>query len=306
MSAAELAGGFRLADHGDVAKSDRGPLPPPDPALPEDTQRLTLLAAADPVGDAASGVARVALARHRDGTPQNRRRESTFSRSVPTCTSVTRWCGRWSTATPLPKTAVPHTTLSRPPPTPRPTRIATRGIGPRQRPARTRTSPPSSSARQAAPRPAAAWLLRRHSWNVLRRSPRTRHAAASGRWPPRRSASKPVSSMRRSACWPRRCPNAGRARRRASGPAPRTSRLRRQCRQRGHAPAAKGGEAARAPGPALAARPTSTRGAPRCSPATSPRPAAVCSTCPGRQGQHRHPTGPPPHPTCSSTAWRPW
>jgi DNA-binding CsgD family transcriptional regulator len=53
MSAAELAGGFRLPDNGDVQGQIEARYLRRIRALPEQTQRLTLLAAADSVGDAA-------------------------------------------------------------------------------------------------------------------------------------------------------------------------------------------------------------------------------------------------------------
>jgi DNA-binding CsgD family transcriptional regulator len=53
MSAAELAGGFRLPHRGDVPGQIEGRYLQRIRALPEATQRLTLVAAADPVGDAA-------------------------------------------------------------------------------------------------------------------------------------------------------------------------------------------------------------------------------------------------------------
>ena len=122
-------------------------------ALPEDTQRLVLVAAAEPIGDPALVVAR---GRAGSGSPA---RCSTPAESAapdrgrqPGCGFVIRSCARRSTGRRRHRSAGRCTGRWPRRPTRRSTPTGAPGIWPRLRPAPTRTSPSSSSGRPVAPR----------------------------------------------------------------------------------------------------------------------------------------------------------
>jgi hypothetical protein len=162
VTPAELAGGFALPDtmplSGRIEASFRRRLD----ALPADTRRLVLVAAADPVGDPV--LVWQAAGRLGIGTQAGcRRPRPACWRSAPGCGSGIRWCGRRPTGRRRCGSARTCTGPWRRSPTRRLILTVAPGTGPRPRPGPTRTSPPSWSARPAGRRRGGAWPPRPRS-----------------------------------------------------------------------------------------------------------------------------------------------
>ena len=165
-TAAELAGGFGVADPLPVAgRIERSFLRRIGP-LPDVTRFLLLLAAAEPAGDPALLWRAAAIlgisARSRRASRGRRAAHRRPTRSL----SATRWSARRSTRPRPPPTAAAPTAPWPRPPTRAPTLTAGPGTGPRQQPGPTKTSPPNSSGpptgrRRAAALAAAAAFLER-------------------------------------------------------------------------------------------------------------------------------------------------
>ena len=139
LSPAQLAGGFGLplaaSPTGRVGHAFDRRLA----ALPAETRRLVVLAAADPSGDRAL-VWRAARLLGIAAAAGARRRRRTWSSSAPGSGSGTRWPARRPTSPPPCGSGGRRTRPWRRRPTRSPTRIAGRGIGPRPRPPPTRRS----------------------------------------------------------------------------------------------------------------------------------------------------------------------
>ncbi len=165
LTPAELAGGFGLPDAaplpGRIEESFRRQLE----ALPEQTWRLLLLAAAEPYGDL-SLVWRAARLLGIDVHAAAPALEAGLAEFGAGCGSGIRCCARRSTGPRRLRTGRPSTPRWPRSPTRMPTRIAGPGTGPRPRPGPTRRSPRSWSGRRTGPRPAAGWPPRRRSWNA--------------------------------------------------------------------------------------------------------------------------------------------
>ena len=207
MSAAELAGGSRFPDAGDLPDQIEEHYLRRLGDLPEATQRLMLLAAADPVGDAplvwraaeALGIGREAAA------PAAGEQLLEIGARVRFRHPLVR-SAVYRSASPQP-IGGPRTARSPTPPTRRPTPIAGPGIAPRRRSGPTTRSRPSSSARPVGRRHAAGSPPRPRSWSgrpSLTADPARRRR--SGCWRRRRPTCMPVRSTRPSRCWPRRNP----------------------------------------------------------------------------------------------------
>ncbi len=167
LTAAELAGGFGLP----------GALPLPARmeesfrrrvgAIPDETRRLLLLAAADPAGDPVL-VWRAAGRLGIGAAAACRRPRRAWLSSAPGCGSGIRWCARQPTGRrrtgrdtrctgPWPRPSIRNLIL-----------IPTLGIGPRPHRARTKTSPGSLSVRPAGPGRVGGWRQRPPSWSKRR------------------------------------------------------------------------------------------------------------------------------------------
>ena len=157
LTAAQLAGGFGLPAALSLSRQDRGELLKRLEALPEDTQRLLLVAAAEPTGDPALlwraaerlGITGAALEPAESAGLIEIDGEGAVSPSaralggIPggnAAVSGGRCTGRW-----------PRRPTRRSIPTGAP------GTWPRRRPAPTRMSPPSSSGPPAGRRRGAVW-----------------------------------------------------------------------------------------------------------------------------------------------------
>ena len=164
LTPAQLAGGFGLPAPSLAGRLEEEFAQRLD-ALPADTRRLVLLAAAEPVGDPAlvwRALARLAIngaalaPAERAGLLRDRRRRAV----PPPARALGRLrrgvTGRAARGAPgagrgdRPRDAIP---------------TAARGTRPRPRTARTRASPPSSNAAPAARRPAAVSRRRPRSWS---------------------------------------------------------------------------------------------------------------------------------------------
>ena len=149
MSRPELAGGFAVPTTATVSGHIEDHYVRRVRALPEASQRLMLLAAADPTGDGPLLRRSAQDAWHRTGrcVPWPTRRSC--SRSVPACGSATRWCDRPRIAPPRHRSGERLTARSRRRPTPRPTRTIAPGTRRTRRRDPTLRSRPSSSAAAA-------------------------------------------------------------------------------------------------------------------------------------------------------------
>ena len=209
MSAAELAGGFALPAAGRSSGPHRGALPAARRrAARATTQRLMLLAAAEPVGDAtlvwrAAETLGIETGRGRAG---GGRRLLEIGDARPR--SAIRWCARRSTGRRRPTTDSACTSAlaeaTDPRARPRPPRLAPRAGGGRARRGRRRRARalgrPGAGARRASP-------PRRRSCEravALTADPARRADARAGR----RAGQLPGRRVRRGArrCWPRRRP----------------------------------------------------------------------------------------------------
>ena len=137
-------------------------------SLPESTQRLMLLAAADPVGDATLLVARRPDARHRTGSRGGRRQRAPARHrragALPSSARADRRC----TGRLLQPSAAPRTARSRRRSIRRSIPIAARGIAPKRQPVPTRRSRPSWSSRRVGRRRAAGSRQRLRSSSARR------------------------------------------------------------------------------------------------------------------------------------------
>ena len=165
LTPAELAGGFGLPGAAPlserIAESFRRQLE----ALPAQSRRLLLVAAAEPYGD----LPLVWRAAGRLGIPVRRPRPRwtrAWWSSAPGCGSGIRCCARRRTGRRRSRTGGPCTPRWPGPPTRRPRRSGGPGTGPRPRPGRTRRSRRSWSGRRAGRRPAGGWPRRRRSWSA--------------------------------------------------------------------------------------------------------------------------------------------
>jgi hypothetical protein len=164
---AELAGGFGLP--GSVSLSGRieESFGRRVAALPAQSQRLVLLAAADPVGDPLL----VWRAAGRVGISVRRRPPAEVglvSSGARRCSGI-RWCGRRSTGRRRFRSGSRCTVPWPRPPTRSPIPTAVPGTGHRPRPDRMRTSPGNSSGRPAGRKPAGVWPQRPRSSSARRR-----------------------------------------------------------------------------------------------------------------------------------------
>ena len=158
MSAAELAGGFGLPGATRPVRPHRGALPPAARRrCRPTTQRLLLLAAAEPVGDAHAALARRRAARHRAGRrgAGRGRRAARDRRPGPVPPSAGA-LGRVPRGRRRPSGGRLHRGARRGDRSRRPTPTGARGTAPTRRPARRGRWPPSSSARPPGRRPAGA------------------------------------------------------------------------------------------------------------------------------------------------------
>jgi hypothetical protein len=154
LSPATLAGGFGLPGGRPVPGRIEASFRRRAQQLPGATQRLLLVAAAEPTGEPALlwRAAGMLVSRLRPWAPRRRMACLTSARKLP---SATRCCGRRSTAPRIWKNAGARIWRWPWPPMPRPIPTAGPGTAP-TRPSRpTRTSPGSWSARPGGPRRAA-------------------------------------------------------------------------------------------------------------------------------------------------------
>ena len=203
VTAAELAGGFGVAGPLAMAGCIEQSFLRRIARLPELTQRLMLVAAAEPVGDPALlwraarrlGIgADSAAAAEADGLLTIAAR--VIFRHPLVRSAVYR-------AAPVSDRRIAHRALARPP-TGEPIRIAGPGIAPRRYRSPRRTSPPSSSARPGARRPAGVWPRRPPSLRGPQNSHPSRRDGRSERSPRRRPHTRAATPMRPWDCWPPR------------------------------------------------------------------------------------------------------
>ena len=167
LTDAELGGGFRLPPEG-PALSHRieDSFLRRIEALPAATQRLLLVAAADPTGDPVllwRAAARLGIG-PQAAAPAEAAGCLTIGQRV---TFAIRWPGRRRTGPrPAPTTCAPRTRRWPRPPTRRPTPNAAPGTAPRRRPAPMSRWQTSSSGGRAVSRHAAGRPRRRPSWNA--------------------------------------------------------------------------------------------------------------------------------------------
>ncbi len=240
-----------------------------------DARRLLLVAAAEPIGDPLL----LLRASERLGIDRRRRPrtdgllvvdERVTFRHPLVRSAVYRSAGRRRAPGGAPGAGGGHRPRA-------PTRIAARGIWPRRRPVPTRTSRWSWSIRRVEPRRAAGSPRRPRSCSGRSRSPATRPGAPSARsQPPRRALRAGTFDVGARAARDGRRRPAGRAPARPPGSAagrgrllgePRQRRPRRSCFERRR----RSSRSIRS----WRARPTSTRGARRCSPGDSRRTAGM-------------------------------
>ena len=165
MSQAELAGGFG-APHTD---SSFGPLDEHYArrirALPEPTQQLLLLAAADPTGDATL-LWRAAQTSASREVRQRQPSRNSCSRSGLTCGSAIRWSGRPPTLPGRPRTAALRTLRSPRRPTPTSIQSVASGTWPLRPRVLTKPSPPNSKGRRPPLNHVPGWRPPPHSFSV--------------------------------------------------------------------------------------------------------------------------------------------
>ena len=152
LTPAQLAGGFGLPGALSLSGRIEENFLQRLEALPTDTRRLLLVAAAEPAGDPAllwRAAKRLGIARTRCWS---RAESAGCSRSAAACGFAIRWCARRSIGRQRRSNA--GRCIARWPrrPTPRSIPIGAPGTLPRRPPALTRASPPSSSGRPAGPR----------------------------------------------------------------------------------------------------------------------------------------------------------
>ena len=164
LTQAELAGGFGLPGAVPLAGRIEDSFGRQLEALPEQTRRLVLLAAADPSGDPAL----VWRAAGRLGIPVQPPAATgpAWWSSARGCGSGIRWRVRRPTGRRRSRSGKRCTRRWPTRPIRRLIRTAGPGTGPRRRPARTRRWPGSWNAPRPGPRPAAGWPQPPRSWSV--------------------------------------------------------------------------------------------------------------------------------------------
>ena len=163
LTAAELAGGFVRPDALPLAGRIEQSFLRRIGSLPAATQRLLLVAAAEPVGDVpllGRVVERLGI---EDRARRRRPRRRGWSRSRRGCGSGTRWCARPPTGRPTPSDRRTHTARCAEATDPDRPGVAP---GARVRGARRDRWRPGWSSRPTARRAAGAWRLRLHSCGV--------------------------------------------------------------------------------------------------------------------------------------------
>ena len=167
LTPTQLAGGFGLPFAAPLPSRIEDSFGRQLAALPDQTRRLLLLAAADGSGDPSL----VWRAAGRLGIPvqaaEPGSRRGWWS-SAPGCGSGIRWCARRPTGRRRRRKGKRCTGRSLRSPTPKLIRTAEPGTGPRQRPGRMRRSRRSWCARRAGRRPAGGWPQPRRSWSGRR------------------------------------------------------------------------------------------------------------------------------------------
>ena len=307
MTAAELAGGFALPAAATFPARSRSTTLRRLGALPEATQRLMLLAAADPAGDADAAVARRGSARASTTRRAARRRPSSCSRSAHVCGSGIRSCGRRpiGRAPPHERRAVHLALAAATDPQVDPDRrawhLAAAAPGPDEDVAAELERSAGRAQARGGLAAAAAFLERSVAL--------TARPGAAGRARAGRRAGQPARRRVRRGARP-----AGRPRRPArstSSSAPGWT----CCADRSRPRPSRGERGAGAAAPKAAKRlePLDVRLARetyldalgrRAVRGPSGQPAAACSRSPGRRGPPARATPARVRPTCCSTAWR--
>ena len=209
LSPADLAGGFALTAALPLPSRIEESFRQRVERLPADSQRLLLVAAAEPIGDptllwrAADqlglGAATAGPAEDADLITLGARvifRHPLLRSAIYRAASAERATQRASSS-------------GGRPPIPSSIRIAAPGTWPTRRSLRTRTSPWSSSAQRTGREHAAGSLRRRRSSSGPRGSPRSLRAVPGVSSPPRKPSTTPVRPIRLWRCWPR--PKRGRS-----------------------------------------------------------------------------------------------
>jgi AAA ATPase domain len=168
MSAAELAGGFELLPATDLPGHLEEQYHQRAGELPEATQRLLLMAAAEPLGDARRSSGRRLRGSASIGARSPRQKTRSWSRSGPVSASGILSCDpRYTGPPPFPSGELRIGRWRRRPiQTPIP--IAAPGIALTRRSVSTRTWPPSWSARPTGRGPVGARRPLRRSWRTRR------------------------------------------------------------------------------------------------------------------------------------------
>ena len=201
LGATGLAGGFGLPDAADVPATIEDYYRRCVAALPEATQKLLLLAAADAVGDATLLWRAAQVLGAREGRCRAGRQPLGCSRSRRACGFDIRWSDPRCIAPPRSMRGAPHTERSRPPRIPRGTPTGVPGIERTQRGPRTRPSRRSCSTRRAGPKAAAALPRQPRFSTEQSRSPRTRASAPHERSRPRKPSSPRPTSWPQNRSW---------------------------------------------------------------------------------------------------------
>ena len=199
MTAAELAGGFAVPRSGDLPSQLEEHFLRRFESLPEATQRLMLLAAAEPTGDVVLlwRAAQALGIRGEAAEPPGAEQLVEFGAQVrfrhPLVRSAvySRASGQDRRAMHLALAAAmdPHNDPDR-----RAWHRALAAEGPDEEVA-------SELERSAGrPSPVVAWLRPQRSYNERSRSPRNQHSGPSARWPRHKRACRPERSRRRSVC----------------------------------------------------------------------------------------------------------
>ena len=222
LAPAELAGGFGLPDAPPLSGADRGELPAAAAAAPDETQRLLLVAAAEPVGEpmllwrAAErlGLGVRGRARRRGRRAARARRACAVSTSAG---ALGRLRGGVAGDRQSVHRALAEATDAEVDPDRRAWHRAQAALGPDEDVAEELERSAGRAQARGGLAAAAAFLERAAALTP------SRPAARSARWPPRRPSTRPARSTRRWPCWPPRRPG-----RLTSSSAPGVERLRGQ------------------------------------------------------------------------------
>ena len=204
LGAAELAGGFALPDAGDLPQRIEDQYLERLGELPEEAQRLVLLAAADPVGDSALilraaqvlGLDIGAIELRRGGRAAGYRRERALPASAGAFGRLPGRRGRGSASRPR-RAGRGDRSGGRP----RPPGVASRA---RHGRAGRGGGRGAHQLRRAGPCAGAGWPRPPPSGSAPWRSPRTRASAPRGRSRRPRRSTRPGISKPRRPCWSRR------------------------------------------------------------------------------------------------------